>query len=128
MRNLTKHVVEGDSVNHQLSVTALDGPGAGGASHEYDIVWPVADHLKGAIKDSVRISFQNGPIKECGINGATQEALLAILIDRLECFQAFQFACEENGIALDHCKAALDALQLRTKARMSRGVEGTHAK
>ena len=121
MRELTDHVVEGDSVNHQLVIEVMDQPGAGGAYHEYEIRKP----------DSAiccRVSFQNGPIKEAGVNGVTQEALLAIVIDRLRAFQAGPFACDTNAAALTHCQLALQELQMRTRERMARGVEGTHQK
>ena len=66
-------------------------------------------------------------VKGC-VNGVTQEALLAIVIDRLRSFQAGPFACDENGEALDYCGYALAALQKRTLARIARGVEGTTQK
>lgn len=72
------------------------------------------------------IRFQNGPIQESGINGVTQEALLAIVRDRLRCFQAGPFACRENAIALTKLDEAAMWLEERTKARTRRGVEGTH--
>jgi hypothetical protein len=77
---------------------------------------------------SIVVLFQNGPIKEFGVNGVTQEALFAIVIDRLRSFQAGPFVCEANQFALDHCEAALDNLQARTRARIARGVEGMHEK
>ncbi len=117
MRTLEGHKVNPD--NDQLEVTALDGPGPGGASHEYQIKLPDGS--------GVRLAFQNGPIAEAGVNGITHEALLAILIDRLEGFQAGQFANHYNQTALDRIKAAQQALLDRTSERMSRGVEGTHA-
>jgi hypothetical protein len=73
-----------------------------------------------------RISFQNGPIAEAGVNGLTQEALLAIVADRLRSFQAGPYACPENGDALAAVEEAMACLHSRTKARMARGVEGTH--
>lgn len=118
MRNLTQHIVEGDSVNHQLTVEVTDEPGSGGACHEYEI-----RHLGNTF---CAVPFQNGPIKEAGINGVTHEALLAILIDRLEGFQAGPYASDDNAVALDQMKCALHALQNRTRARIARGVEGTH--
>ena len=73
MRTLTTHIVEGDSANHQIEIAVLDEPGHGGACHLYRV-------------DGGRcmVGFQNGPIKEYGVNGITHEALLAILIDRME--------------------------------------------
>jgi hypothetical protein len=124
MREITSHIV--NPTNDRLRITVVDEPGAGGANHEYRIAatddgsgrpYQIADHS---------ISFQNGPINEHGVNGITQEVLLAIVADRLEAFQAGPFACPENRNALAHVQDAMTWLQSRTKARMSRGVEGTH--
>ena len=57
-----------------------------------------------------------------------EEALLAIVIDRLRSFQAGPFKCVENELALEKCEDALWQLQERTRARIARGVEGTHQK
>ena len=72
------------------------------------------------------VAFQEGPIKEVGINGITNEDLLAMVAARLEGFQASEFASDDNATALNHVYAALDALNIRTKKRMARGVEGTN--
>lgn len=77
---------------------------------------------------SFNLKFQDGPIGEVGTNGITHEALLAILIDRLQSFQRGEYACRENAIALTHLEDAMHWLQHRTRARVTRGVEGTHAK
>ena len=131
MRNVTDHIVEGDSVNHQLKITVLDEPGAGGANHQYHIELPAnGDAPEGATSLSgiTFIGFQNGPIKEVGVNGVTHESLLAVLIDRMRSFQAGPYSCRENAIALTHLEDALSWLQKRTVARIKRGVEGTHEK
>lgn len=136
MRKLTDHIVDGDSANHQLEIAVLDGPGQGGACHLYQIEgfnsstnpsdpW-TARHGQPAVHST--ILFQNGPIKEFGTNGLTQEALLAIVIDRLRSFQAGPYACVANQNALAHCERALYLLQERTRERIARGVEGTHQK
>lgn len=126
-RAITDHIVAGDSVNHQVTITVRDEPGAGGANHLYAIEWDTPNGADSEVHQEF-ISFQNGPIKEFGVNGVTQEALLAIVIDRLRSFQAGPFACDDNGIALDVCCLALNTLQNRTRARIARGVEGTHQK
>ncbi|HEX2679571.1 MAG TPA: hypothetical protein VHM19_23135 [Polyangiales bacterium] len=72
------------------------------------------------------IRFQHGPIKEVGQNGVTNEALLAIVIDRLRGFQSSPFSCRENAIALTKIEEALHWLHSRTRAREQRGVEGTN--
>ncbi len=72
------------------------------------------------------IHFQHDTIPRVGPVGTTNECLLAIVIDRLRCFQSSAFACEENGVALEFCQAALERLEDRTRRRKARGVEGTH--
>lgn len=123
MRQLTDHTVSGDQAV-QLTITVVDEPGQGGANHTYETTFVT----KTGSVACQRIDFQNGPIKEFGINGTTQEALLAIVIDRLRSFQAGPFSCRENAIALTHCEEALMWLQRRTVARIKRGVEGTNQK
>ena len=118
MRTLTDHRT--NPANDALTITVLDEPGHGGACHAYSIEWPKYGNL--------HIHFQNGPIQEHGVNGVTQEALLAIVIDRLRSFQAGPYACRENAIALTSCEEALMWLQNRTRGRIARGVEGTHQK
>lgn len=136
MRTITDHIVEGDSANHQLTITVTDGPGAGGANHRYEITGfdtstNVSDDSLGRALTGLTseiVLFQNGPIKEFGVNGVTQEALLAIVVDRLRSFQAGPFKCVENELALQKCEDALWQLQERTRARIARGVEGTYLK
>lgn len=129
MRKLTDHIVSGDQAV-QLHISVLDEPGQGGACHIYAV-----EHCARRDDQPLRetngrgsclIEFQNGPIKEFGVNGITQEALLAIVIDRLRSFQAGPFACDDNQKALEHCGEALYHLQARTRARIARGVEGTN--
>jgi hypothetical protein len=132
MRQLTDHIVSGDQAV-QLLITVMDEPGAGGANHRYEITGfdtdtnPSRTDSAGTKSRDV-IMFQNGPIKEAGVNGITQEALLAITIDRLRSFQNGPYKCRENAIALTHIEEALMWLQRRTVERIKRGVEGTHQK
>lgn len=136
IKQITDHIVTGDSANHQLKIVALDAPGAGGARHLYEISgFSTASNASdpfvsryGKPAEHSTVLFQNGPIKEVGVNGVTQEALLAILIDRMRAFQAGPYACRENAIALTHMEEALMWLQRRTVERIKRGVEGTHEK
>ena len=78
------------------------------------------------VSKTVILDFQDGPIKEVGVNGLTHEVLLAVLADRLRRYQSGPYACEENATALNHICAAQGALLLRTQKRLQRGVEGTH--
>lgn len=118
MRTINDHKV--NPANDKIEVHALDEPGAGGANHSYTAMLPDGMHY--------HIEFQNGPIAEVGINGITQEALMAICIDRLRSFQAGPYACRENALALTKLEEAMHWLHSRTLARMVRGVEGTHQK
>lgn len=109
--------------NDKVDITVLDAPGSGGASHEYLVTVNGLDDLW--VSDTI-LRFQNGPINEVGVNGLTQEVLLAILIDRLKAFHAGPYNSDENYEALVHCRLALNALNKRTNRRVSEGVEGTH--
>lgn len=128
MRKLTDHKVNG--LNEALEITVLDEPGQGGACHEYaiDLITPSQDGPIAESKKRWLIQFQNGPVKEAGFNGISQEALLAIIIDRLRSFQTGPFSSRDNAISLTHCEEALLWLQKRTRDRMARGVEGTNQK
>lgn len=139
MRTITDHKLNG--LNDALEITVLDEPGQGGANHHYRIeghaldlnpsAGPGLDKNGNPKGTSVRpgdIFFQNGPIKEAGVNGISGEALLAIVIDRLRSFQAGPYASDDNERALYHTQEALTCLQKRTRDRLARGVEGTNAK
>jgi len=137
MRTIEDHKV--NPVNDTLTVAAVDQPGSGGANHRYEISGFVVDTNPsgknpddfghggdyGATRPAV-ILFQNGPIAENGVNGVTHEALLAIVADRLRCFQRGPYSCKANACALTHIEEAMHWLQQRTIERMRRGVEGTH--
>lgn len=128
----TERIVEVGTQKY-TQVVCLDQPGQGGACHQY-IVRPkdptqaplneLPESYSGQSFASIR--FQNGPVKEFGVNGCHQEDLLAIVIDRLQSFQAGRFACRENALALTKCEEALHWLRHRTQAREARGVEGTN--
>lgn len=100
---------------------AADEPGQGNMSHEYMLTYEGGDGNHGTV-----IRFQNGPIKEVGVNGLTNEALLAVVIDRLRGAQSGPYSCRENALALTNIEQGLLWLIQRTRARVARGVEGTH--
>ena len=85
-RKLTNHQV--NDCNSSLEIHVMDEPGSGGAHHAYHVYGfhtksnPSAQPFN---KDDTMLPvlFQNGPIKEAGVNGITQEVLLAIVEDRL---------------------------------------------
>lgn len=119
MREITTHKVNG--LNEAINIIAMDQPGSGGAHHRYKIGFPRYSGF-----EPIFIDFQNGPVHEVGTNGVTHEALLAIVADRLECFQAGPYKCDEDAEALVFVKAAMASLKSRTEKRLARGVEGTH--
>ena len=126
MRELTNHNVNG--LNDAIIIRVLDDPGPGGANHEYILVLDPAfeepnreDHR---LVRSARISFQKGPIHETRVNGISNEALLAIVEDRLIGFQRGDFSCRENALALTKLQEALHWLHHRTRDRVARKVEG----
>lgn len=121
-RELTSHRVRG--LNNALVIEVADEPGAGGACHEYRVGIVRVGQVD-AVRTLQYIKFQNGPIRESGPNGISNEALLAIVADRLEGFQSGQYACRENAIALTKIQLAMHWLHHRTRDRVQRGVEGT---
>lgn len=72
------------------------------------------------------VHFQEGPIKECGVNGVCNEDLIAMVICRLEHFQKSAYACRDNALAITKLEEALLWLRKRTMGREKRQVEGTH--
>ncbi len=123
MREITSHQI--NECNSAIRIHAHDAVAPGGAPAAYALTWP-GQTASGPMEVSMSLQFQNGPIAEVGVNGVTHEVLLAILIDRLEGFQSGPYACEENADALRYLHAAADRLNARTRARVARGVEGTH--
>lgn len=69
------------------------------------------------------VQFQLGPVKQVGLNGLTNEAMLAILIHRTKYLDS-KFPCNENKHAIEAMQSALNAFESRTKGRIDRGVEG----
>ena len=119
-REILTHKVGG--MNERLRVWASDDLGHGGAGY----VYTMDDCVPGGLGSVIQ--FQNGPVAEVGINGVTNEVLIAVVIDRLQCFQNGQYACRENALALTKLEEAMHWLHHRTNERLRRGVEGTHSK
>ncbi len=131
MRTINEHQV--NPANDSITIVVADEPGAGGACHRYEIGGfntfknPSSDEGdRQGYSGHLALLFQNGPISEAGVNGITQEVLLAIVADRLRSFQEGPYRCKANACALTHIEEAMHWLQQRTLERMRRGVEGTH--
>lgn len=120
-------------VNRYLKIEALDerNPGNGNCCYRIE---PNTEDKYSLFDDScsigggIALQFQNGSPEEVRINGITNEALMAIIIDRMQGFQAGPYACRENAIALTHMETALMWLEKRTIEREGRGVEGKYEK
>lgn len=84
----------------------------------------------GAEGTGIEIAWQNGPLGRGADrqepNGAFVEDIISIAAERIEFYQASEFASLDNAVALGHLKAALIALNFRTLRRENAGVEGTH--
>lgn len=104
-------------------VCRMDRPGPGGAPHQYEVFTQPEEGEMGV--SLCRIHFQEGPIKEQGVNGIQHEDLLDILIDRIAHFQEGPHACEENAAALLRLEDAKAHLLKRTARRTAAGTEGT---
>jgi hypothetical protein len=123
MRTIHDH--ENDEANRVITIEADDlDPACGNASHHYELRY-VDTRSPDSVEQRQMLTFQRGPIRDVGLNGITDEALLAIVIDRLECFQQSPLSCVENAHALICLDEALGYLHARTQAREARGVEGT---
>ncbi len=117
---MTEHkLVPVDKSHKYTDVLATEYIGPGNAHHHYEI------RGKGG-EIFTYLSFQDGPIKESGINGVMDENLMAIVIDRLRGFQTGPYKCRENEMALVKLEESLMWLKERTRGRETRGVEGTH--
>lgn len=95
---------------------------AGNANHVYAIQY-------GAPGNVLRIPFQHGPrAVEGSTPGVFDDDLLAVIEDRLACFQGGPFACVENEVALHHLRLAREALGVRVARRMAKGVLGVNVR
>jgi len=124
MEKITSHKVNG--LNDQLQIQVMDSPGPGNACHVYELLGPAGED--GEMVVLAGIGFQNGPVLENGVNGISNEALLAVVEHRLQGFQSGDFACRENAVALTKLQECMMWLHKRTRDRMARGVEDTHEK
>ena len=131
------HVIYVD--RNSLGVFSVSGPQSMFPNgHHYEVRFPGGAQMKYP-PTPVKIDFQEGPVRTSGVNGVTNEALLAILIDRTEVLDS-QFPCLENKvalehmrealrafearIALEHMREALQAFEARTSRRVATGIEG----
>lgn len=99
------------------------------AGHVYDL--KLMDQVYQNEDAYVRFNFIKKIPKEAGstelitdINGTTSEAVLEMMIDRMNYLQGV-IACPENALVISHLTDALQLLNARTAKRVEAGVEGT---
>ena len=119
MRQIKTHQI--NLCNKHIGVETWSEPGPGGAPVKYRL----SINANQFQSEQAIIKFQNGPVVvETDVNGITDEALLALIVDRIQCFQKGPFACRENEQALLKLEEGLHWLTARVLERQSRSVEG----
>lgn len=106
-----------------VDVFALGDPNRGGGHTSYCLVAG-----GGADAYEVRIAFQDGHPDEVGHNGILDDALIAVVIDRLQGFQAGPFASRETALVITKLQEALQWSAQRVADRRERGVMNTDSK
>ena len=106
------HHVEGYGYNINIKAVPVERYGL--PSYTYQLTKDYAD--KSWYQYIKELSFQVGDPKVYGVNGVTNEALLAIMIHRLQRFQDNpKTHCVENNEAIFYMKSAMDALYARQR-------------
>jgi len=109
-----------------VEVFTVDGRQADNAHHVYRI--EVYDRYDGKPDQGMvaycDISFQNGGLKEVGPNGITDQALIAIVLDRVRSFNDGPYRCRENSMMITKLEEALMWGEKRGNDRARRNVEG----
>ncbi len=125
MEQIHDHKINPFNDEH-VTVTARDAPDplAEGACHEYTIL--IADAANPDLDDEWSLHFQHGPVKEAGINGITDQALLAIVLHRWRAFQRSKWSNRETALSITKLEEALMWQHKRTLDRVKRNVEGTN--
>lgn len=125
-RELFDH--KGNKFNREcVRVSTADLRASDNAHHKYviEVIKPAytSDETEELV-EVCEINFQNGGLREVGANGITDQALLAITLDRLRSFNEGQFRCRENSVAITKIEEALMWMEKRGNDRARRGVEG----
>lgn len=105
-----------------INVYATDSRGEDGAHNKYVI--DVRPFGGGEPVETCQLNFQDGPLKEAGANGITEQALLAVVLDRWRGFNDGPYRCRENSMMITKLEEALMWSEKRAGDRAKRGVEG----
>ena len=120
--NIDFHYCEGP--NSLVRIEVVDDPTKEGVNSKYQCYTKQHGNWQ---KSGGEIKLQKGPVTEPGLNGITNEALLCIVLHRL---QAQNKACgsRETSLALTKLEEAMMWLHAREKDRMKRGVKDSYEK
>jgi hypothetical protein len=89
------------------------------APHHFKVTDTSGQNLLGIV------NFQEGAIKDVGVNGVFMEDLIHMCLVRLEAFNNSEYRCRENSMAITKLEETLMWLGKRTQGRTNRGVVGT---
>lgn len=110
--------VDGLGLNDRIEIWADErDPNSGNASHHYQL------RMDGKVVAA--ISFQHGPRDADGSTaGITEAALFAVILDRLNGFQAGPYRCRENALQITKVEEAHQWTRERAWTRHRQGVLG----
>ena len=109
-REITGH--ETPDSEFTVQVFAIDEPHENGASHQYRIA-----RDDGASVQLVHFHEGEFDWRSNDVNGATDEAILAILADRMRGFQTGPKACKGYATALRKIEESMEALRKKGKKK-----------
>ena len=99
------------------------------APHNFEIYDNNSNNIGRAVDRVLcKIKFQEGALKEHGLNGILDKDLISIVLCRLQHFQKSEFATRENAIAITKLEEALMWMNKRNANRVMRKVQGTNEK
>ncbi|MHC5227563.1 hypothetical protein ACYSNW_04700 [Enterococcus sp. LJL99] len=75
--------------------------------------------------ENINIKWQEGTVKDAGVNGAQIVDVLQVAKERLESLN-LHFPCRENAMTITKLDEAIMWQNKRTTDREARGVEGTN--
>ncbi len=77
--------------------------------------YEISSGVPGGSVDVGSVRFHKGAVDD-GVHGISNEALLSVVIDRLQCFQRGPFSCRENALALTKIEEAMHWFGHRARA------------
>lgn len=110
-----------------IVVKTADVRASDGANHKYQVLVytnPLSEGVQQGPIATCDINFQDGGLSEVGPNGITDQALIAVVLDRVRGFNEGPYRCRENSVMITKLEEALMWDRKRADDRSMRGVEG----